>query len=107
MHSMINLGRHALYYPRPERWPQVSLKGFFVLVTLLCVGLGWFGVQLKWMHDREAAFRKTTAYVGFEGNPAPWSIRLLGARGFREIYVVVHDAERLTEANRADRKQAE
>jgi hypothetical protein len=24
-----------LYKSRPERWPQVSLKGVFVLVTLL------------------------------------------------------------------------
>ena len=36
----------TLYHPRPERWPQVSLKGLFVLVTLLGVFLinllpGW------------------------------------------------------------------
>src|SRR6185295_8955432 len=35
-----------LYHPRPERWPQVSLRGFFVLVTLLGVSLGWLGVQI-------------------------------------------------------------
>ena len=33
----------TLYHPRPERWPQVSLKGLFVLVTMLCVFLGWLG----------------------------------------------------------------
>ena len=40
-----------LYHPRPERWPQVSLKGFFVLVTLLGV-VCWLGVQFKWIRDR-------------------------------------------------------
>jgi len=24
----------ALYHPRPERWPQVSLKGLLIAVTL-------------------------------------------------------------------------
>jgi hypothetical protein len=24
----------SLYHPRPERWPQVSLKGLLVLVTV-------------------------------------------------------------------------
>ncbi len=29
----------ALYKSRPERWPQVSLKGLFVLLTLLGIVL--------------------------------------------------------------------
>jgi len=34
----------TLYHPRPERWPQGELKGFFVLVTLAGV-LCWLGIQ--------------------------------------------------------------
>ena len=40
-----------LYHRRPERWPQVSLKGSFVLVTFAGVFLGWLGVQLKCRTD--------------------------------------------------------
>jgi hypothetical protein len=45
----------ALYKPRPEHWPQLSLRGLFVLVTLLGVVLGWIAVQLKWVKDRREA----------------------------------------------------
>jgi len=46
-----------LYHPRPERWPQVGLKGFFVLVTLLGVALGWVVVQMKWIRARHDAIK--------------------------------------------------
>src|SRR5881296_2575500 len=45
----------TLYHPRPERWPQVSLRTLFALVFLLAIPLGWLGVQLKWIRDRHAA----------------------------------------------------
>jgi len=46
-----------LYHSRPERWPQVSLKGVFVLATVLGVALGWLGVQVKWIRDRHEAIK--------------------------------------------------
>jgi hypothetical protein len=70
----------ALYHPRTERWPQVSLRGFFVLVTVLGVFLGWLAVQVKWIRDREKAFHDSpgaTRLCGFEGSIAPVGIRLL------------------------------
>jgi hypothetical protein len=45
----------SLYHPRPERWPQFSLRGLLIVVTLLGGALGWLGVQIKWIHDRHEA----------------------------------------------------
>ena len=104
-----------LYHPRPERWPQVSLRGFFVLVTLLCVSLGWWGVQVKWIRDRHAALESiekggwTTAtpdggWAAYKGNyhgaefywgvdyvEAPWSINMFGEHGVDKIVVCGDD----------------
>jgi len=92
--------------PPRRRWFRFSLRTLFVLVTLMGTFLGWLGVQLKWMRDREATFNHGSSFVGFEGNLAPWSIRLLGAPGFRDIYLLVDDVEHLTDAERANRKRA-
>ena|ERR1051325_96907 len=94
-----------LYHPRPDRWPQVSLKGLFVLVTLLGV-VCWLGVQVKWIHDRHEALeryyarnsvsiRRTWRGAVSDLGPkeivacepalparrAPWSIAILGETG--------------------------
>jgi hypothetical protein len=92
----------TLYKPRPERWPQVSLKGFFVLLTLLCVFLGWLGMQVKWIRDRHA-FReacrslpgvsayfepfRTQAGVYDPTCRAPSALWLFGERGVKHITV--------------------
>jgi len=69
-----------LYKSRPARWPQVSLKAFFVLVMLL----GWLGAQVKWIRDRHAV-----PHLNWEGNcaPAPWSISILGEPGCKFVGV--------------------
>ena len=34
-----------LYHPRPERWPQVSLKGLLILAAFACMAFGsWLAV---------------------------------------------------------------
>jgi len=74
------------YHPRPERWPQVSLKSFFVLVTLLCVFLGWLGMQVKWIQDRnhflieelngdERGGRTVVSDIGRK--KSPWQLRII------------------------------
>jgi len=79
----------ALYHPRPDRWPQVSLKGFFVLVTVFGV---WLGVQLKWIRDRHEALRwidehrPNASWVIWEiSPPVPGTLRLLNEMGVSEI----------------------
>jgi hypothetical protein len=90
---------NLLYKPRPERWPQFSLRTFFVLVTILSLFFGWLGAQVKWIRDRNDA-RKWIADHGVQADiqveatlPLPWSLRILGEeRGGRVIWVDVADA---------------
>ena len=78
----------AHYKARPERWPQVSLKGFFVLVTLLGVLLGWLGVQVKWIRDRHDAIDESIMFSsGEKVVPAPWSLRIFGEAGI-EAFII-------------------
>ena len=91
-----------LYHSRPERWPQVSLRGLFVLVAVLGVFLAWFGAQLKWVHERHQ-FRRTHASIPMNPLPpafAPQVLRILGEAGIATIYT-----ERLNENEIADAKR--
>jgi hypothetical protein len=61
----------------------------FVLVVILGVFLGWLGVQLKWIHDRHEAMNwilrhHSQASIDHQGS-APWSLRILGEVGIRNI----------------------
>src|SRR6185295_8661204 len=102
-------GSHNIYAPRPTRWPQIGLKGFFTVVTLLCV---WLGVQVKWIRDRHDALKvyrdeNLVAIIGgpaygqrlrwatLDENPkAPWPIRILGEKGVLTIIVGPRDSAR-------------
>jgi hypothetical protein len=61
-------------------WFRFSLRTLFVLVTVLCVWLGW---HVKWINDRHQALIEfadwsKTPNVGEPLRNAPWSLRLLG-----------------------------
>jgi len=82
--------KRLLYKPRPPRWPQLSLRGFFALVTVVGVVLGWLAMQLKWKGDRQAAMDSGEAVCMWVRDwPAPWSLRLFGEQGVRKCYVQV------------------
>src|SRR5262245_54835771 len=93
----------TLYHPRPERWPQVSLRGFFMLVTVLGI-LCWVAVQVSWIRSRHRVLNTLTeqhlkgikdvemvvghkidfACSPIEGNgTAPWCLRVFGEPGIR------------------------
>jgi len=91
-----------LYHSRPERWPQVSLKGFFVLVTFLGMLFSWYGAQKKWIRERHEAWETyvrdakewTGNYSGWRlifkergTSPAPWQLRPFGEFGVGKITV--------------------
>jgi hypothetical protein len=88
-----------LYKPRPERWPQFTLRTFFVLFTLLCVFLGWLGVQVKWIRNRREALEQVSWMVGRPSCPAraPWGMRILGEPGVARIWVGIENVERMHE----------
>ena len=106
----------TLYKPRPERWPQLSLKGFFVLVTVLGGVLGWLSVKAR---DAAAQKRAVAAIRSVYGHAIydyqwptdtsttnmqatspvpPWLIDLLGADFFHNVVYVVLDSPRVSDA---------
>ena len=77
-----------------RRWFRFSLRTLFVLMTVLGAGLGWLGVQLKWIRDRHQALEKwdndqhvVNAYEPLSDVEAPWSLRLFGEFGVDGITV--------------------
>ena len=88
----------------PRRRPQFTLKGLFVLLTILGVFLAWLGIQIKWVHDRHGALQwvHQSGHGADSYRPAPWSIRWV-ERGVPFINidpVVAHDPEKVRELKR-------
>jgi hypothetical protein len=50
-----------LYHPRPERWPQFSLRGLLVVVTLAGLLMPWAVAEYRAWQARE-----------LPSNPEPW-----------------------------------
>jgi len=87
-----------LYHPRPERWPQFTLKGLLVVVAVVGLSL-WWGVAMRaqsteWNEERRAALwwiqdnsgEFSTSDGGDESWPPPLLIRAFGGRlGVRRI----------------------
>lgn len=46
-----NTGMEHLYKRRPDRWPQMSLKGLLVVVTLSALATAWGAAEHK-RHER-------------------------------------------------------
>ena len=47
----------SLYHPRPARWPQVSLKGVFVAVTLAAFLTPWVAGEYRAWRTKQALER--------------------------------------------------
>ena len=84
--------------PRP-RWFRFSLRTMLVLVTLLCIYLGW---AANWKRQRrEWLDRSDVALDGLINNTssAPWPLRPLGESGVRGIFVndraLIDESQRL------------
>src|SRR5262245_9788331 len=97
----------APYHPRPERWPQVSLRGLLVVVTVACVSLGWLAVQVKWIKDRHDAIYRSPKYVFVhldwnERGVAPLSLRIFGERGLLRIEI---DSDLSAEQKTSERRR--
>lgn len=97
-----------LYKPRPECWLKlsVSLRTFFVLLTLLCI---WLGMQVKWIRDRHEALERIYQDSPYpERTPgvvsAPWSIRVLGETGL-EWVIVTQTGDEIADRERQRRVQ--
>jgi len=75
-----------LYHPRPQRWPRFSLRGFFVLVTLLGC---WLGIQLKSIRDRHEFLAEYADSHAWTLAPPPGCLRYFGERGIDMLNLTV------------------
>lgn len=93
---------------KPRRWFRFSLRTMFVLMALVGAALGWVGVQLKWIRDRNEARAWMDAHdvggLDLYGWPreAPWSIQIFGEHGTAYFYFYTEPTRRdqLTESDR-------
>ena len=81
--------------------PRFSLRMLLVAVAILSLPLGWGAYQLKWIRERHSFFQKEQpdgAPIGRGSLPpnAPWSLRLFGEYGVKELWVFREDKERAT-----------
>jgi hypothetical protein len=78
-----------------RRWYQFSLRTFFALVTLTCIGVGyWVHWSKDWIRQRHEALQTIAmdmsgpgySYASstpIDGPKAPWSLWLFGESGIR------------------------
>jgi hypothetical protein len=78
--------------------PRFSLRTLLVAVTVACFVTGWLVYQFRWIRDRQAAVEfgrvNTTNAAAIN---APWQIRILGERGYRDILISDSTPERCSE----------
>ena len=104
---------------------RFSLRTMLIVILLLSVALGWMGVQLKWIRDRNEArlwgvgkllalytmrVASSTAYSPYfqPSSPhnyraAPWSLRIFGEPGVFSIDVPTSAADHELQVHRMQR----
>ena len=89
--------------PARRRWIRYSLRTLFVLVTLVCVYLGW---AMNWIRQRREFLNRhdVTSYISYvsyaySSNRAPAPLRLLGEEGIGLLFFSGSDEE-MKEAER-------
>src|SRR4249919_3949955 len=82
--------------PNPRRWYQFSLRTFFVLVTLVCVGFGyWVHWSREWIRQRHEwlAEPHSTGVPLKREVRAPAGLWLFGEEGKGDIWCQTEEVE--------------
>ena len=70
---------------------RYSLRTMFVVLACVTALGFWLSIQVRWIRERNEAVRYhdngLTATIN-RGRPAPWQLRVLGARGYGQIHVI-------------------
>ena len=89
---------------KPRRWFRFSLRTMFILLTLFGLAC-WVSVQVKWVRDRHQAVDR----LGFseERVNAPWSIRIFGEPGYKNVYVIIRRSDQPTADDQRIKREIE
>lgn len=84
----------------PRRRFRFSLRGLLVLVTTIAIAVGWIGVQLDWIRNRQAVLRRAYGAQGVRGMNGwiaepPWPLALFNEDGYCWILLYFPDPVRL------------
>lgn len=94
-----------------SRFPlRFSLRTLFMVVTVLCLPLGWLGYQLNWVRQRREALatRSILDITDSASLPAPSALSFFGERGYPSLLVMpAHPGGLWTHADEAELKRAE
>ena len=105
----------AAFLKPKRRWFQFSLRTLFLIMVVFAI---WLSFQAKWKRDRNVALGWIQEQAEFwEDLPVdqlpqldeqpPFPLRFFGAKGLKQVCVVVADKERVPEKQRElDLKQA-
>ena len=82
---------------KPRRRFRFSLRTMLMLMTLCAIVAWWGGMQVKWIRDRHSAAQADQTIEGIHysnvallrGTAAPWSIRIFGETGYKEVIIAV------------------
>lgn len=94
----------TLWFAR-RRWLRFSVRTMFVLVTLLCIYLGWV---MNWEWKRQAYLKENDVagpYLNDDGSEvesvlAPWSLRIFADKGVPILYLYPTEEQELIRASR-------
>lgn len=82
--------------PTPRRWFRFSLRTLFLIVTILCV---WIGYQLNWIRQRHAYFQRPFRTFSdrevLTKSEAPFPLGLFGEYGIVQIWVHTDEEKRI------------
>jgi hypothetical protein len=69
-----------------RRWFRFGLRTMFVVVTVVCV---WLGYHVNWMHRRRALLNERNVAVSFAParRPPSFALWLLGERGATGVFL--------------------
>jgi hypothetical protein len=77
--------------------PRFSIRTMLVMLTLLCIVLGWAKYQFNWIAQRYSAMRNqrvsTPNFGGSNATTAPGLLWVFGERGYRDLYVTTRSEE--------------
>jgi len=82
----------SLYHPRPDRWPQVSLRGLLIVVALIALSMPWTMAEYRAWTARAQTRKSVWKYnrsttISLVPAEPQWSLQREWQRRMNEVMV--------------------